>query len=126
MIHEELTQKILGCAFAVSKELGIGFIESVYENSLALALSQEGLRAAQQSALNVSFRGVGVGNFLIDLLVEDTVVLELKAVKAIAPEHEMQILNYLRASGKPVGLLLNFGTPKLEYRRYVNRFLPLS
>jgi GxxExxY protein len=124
--HEELTQKILGCAFAVSNELGIGFLESVYENSLRIALAQAGLRTQQQVSLPVYFRGESVGQFFIDLVVEDIILIELKAAKAIVPEHEMQLLNYLRASGKPVGLLINFGTPKLEYRRYANRFRKAS
>ncbi len=124
--HEELTQKILGCAFAVSNELGIGFLESVYENSLRIALAQAGLRTQQQASLPVYFRGESVGQFFIDLVVEDIIIIELKAAKAIAPEHEMQLLNYLRGSGKPVGLLINFGNPKLEYRRYANRFRKAS
>ncbi len=119
---KDLTQRIIGCAFDVSNELGIGFVESVYENSLCVLLGLQGIRAVQQAGLPVQFRGVPVGQFFIDILVENTIVLELKAVKAIVPEHEMQILNYLRASMKPVGLLLNFGTPKLEIRRYENRF----
>jgi len=119
---EELTRRIIGCAFEVSNELGIGFVESIYENSLRVLLEQQGMRVIQQASLPVQFRGVPVGQFFIDLLVEDTVILELKAAKAIVPEHEMQILNYLRASMRPVGLLLNFGTPKLEIRRYENRF----
>ena len=121
--HAELTQKILSCAFEVSNELGIGFVESVYENSLLIALHQKGLKVEQQVSLPVEFRGNLVGQFFIDLLVEDSIILELKDSKAIAPEHEMQILNYLRGSSKPVGLLLNFGVPKLEYRHYNNRFL---
>jgi GxxExxY protein len=121
--YGELTEQILSCAFDVSNELGIGFLESVYENALCVALKQRGLQFAQQAPLPVIFRGVNVGSFFIDLLVADTIVLELKAAKAIAPEHEMQILNYIRASSKPVGFLLNFGTAKLEYRRYNNRFI---
>ena len=78
----------------------------------------------QQVPLTVKFRGKLVGQFLIDLLVENSVVLELKAAKALAPEHQMQILNYLRASMKPLGLLVNFGTPKVELRRFDNRFTP--
>jgi len=122
MEYIEMTEQILACAFEVSNELGIGFLESVYENALALVLRQKGLLVGQQVSLPVSFRGESVGQYFIDLLVEDTVILELKAAKSLIPEYEMQILNYLRASFKPVGFLLNFGTPKLEYRRYNNRF----
>lgn len=121
---EQTTQKIIRCIYAVSNELGIGFVESVYENALRIALEAEGLQVEQQVPLTVKFRGKLVGQFLIDLLVENSVVLELKAAKALAPEHQMQILNYLRASMKPLGLLVNFGTPKVELRRFDNRFSP--
>jgi GxxExxY protein len=120
----ETSEKIIRCIYAVSNELGIGFVESVYGNALRIALEGEGLRVEQQVPLTVKFRGKLVGQFLIDLLVEDSVILELKAVKALAPEHQMQILNYLRASMKPLGLLVNFGTPKVELRRFDNRFTP--
>ncbi len=124
MEYADLTDRILACAFEVSNELGIGFVESVYENALVVALRQKGLSVAQQVSLPVLFRGENIGQFFADLLVEDSIILELKSAKSIIPEHEMQILNYLRVSKKPVGFLLNFGTPKLEYRRYNNRFLP--
>jgi GxxExxY protein len=121
-IDDGLTQNIIHCIYAVSNELGVGYLESVYENALRIALEAEGLLVCQQAPLTVGFRGQTVGEFFIDLLVNETVVLELKAAKALAPEHQMQILNYLRASMKPVGLLVNFGTPKVEIRRFDNRF----
>jgi GxxExxY protein len=120
--HQELTGKILEAAFAVANELGAGFLESVYQNALCVALLDSGLSTMPQAPLEVRFRAQIVGQYFADILVNDLVVLELKAVKALAPEHEAQILNYLKATGKPVGLLLNFGTPRLEYRRYENRF----
>jgi len=123
MEYAECTEQVLSCAFEVSNELGIGFLESVYEKALFIALQEKGLKVEQQVGLQIEFRGKLVGQFFIDLLVEDLLIIELKAAKAIAPEHEMQLLNYLRGSTKPVGLILNFGTPKLEYRRYNNRFL---
>jgi GxxExxY protein len=123
MEYAECTEQVLSCAFEVSNELGIGFLESVYEKALFIALQEKGLKVEQQVGLQIEFRGKPVGQFFIDLLVEDLLIIELKAAKAIAPEHEMQLLNYLRGSTKPVGLILNFGTPKLEYRRYNNRFL---
>jgi len=123
MEYAECTEQVLSCAFEVSNELGIGFLESVYEKALFIALQEKGLKVEQQVGLQIEFRGKPVGQFFIDLLVEDLLIIELKATKAIAPEHEMQLLNYLRGSTKPVGLILNFGTPKLEYRRYNNRFL---
>jgi len=122
MIHEELTEKILKACFEVSNELGCGFLESVYLKALLIALAQSGLKAHAQTPLTVMFRGQAVGDFFPDIIVEDTILLELKAVKALAPEHLAQVMNYLKATGIEVGFLINFGTPKLEYRRFGNRF----
>lgn len=122
MIHEELTEKILKACFEVSNELGCGFLESVYLKALLIALAQAGLKAQAQTPLTVMFRGQPVGDFFPDIIVEDTILLELKAVKALAPEHLAQVMNYLKATGIEVGFLINFGTPKLEYRRFGNRF----
>ncbi len=123
MLHEDLTGKILQSCFEVSKELGSGFLESVYEKALLVALKQKGLRAAAQVPLLVNFRGVIVGEFYADILVEGKVLLELKAVSGLANEHYAQLLNYLKATALEVGLLVNFGNPKLEYRRFDNRSL---
>jgi len=114
MIHEELTEKILKACFEVSNELGCGFLESVYLRALLVALAQAGLKAETQKPLTVMFRGQSVGDFFPDIIVEDTILLELKAVKALAPEHLAQVMNYLKATGIEVGFLLNFGAPKLE------------
>jgi GxxExxY protein len=122
MIHEELTEKILSACFEVSNELGCGFLESVYEKALLIALEDVGLKAKTQTPLQVMFRGQMVGEFFPDIIVEDKVVLELKAVKTLAPEHLAQVMNYLKATGIEVGMLVNFGNPKLEYRRFDNRF----
>lgn len=115
--HAEITEAVIGCAFEVIKELGSGFLESVYEKALLLALSQKGLSVVAQQPLRVSFRGESVGEFFADLLVEEKVLIELKAVKALSPEHQAQLINYLHASGIEVGLLLNFGNSKLEIKR---------
>lgn len=115
--HRELTERILGVAIQVSRELGSGFLESVYERAFALALSQEGLAVATQVHLEVHFRSEIVGRFVADMLVEGKVLLELKAVDHLLPEHQAQTINYLKATGIPVGLLLNFGTPKLTWKR---------
>jgi GxxExxY protein len=117
LLHEELTHQILAACFEVMKELGAGFLESVYEKALLIALAERGLKAQSQFPLTVSFHGKKVGEFYADVLVEDKVIVELKAVKAIAPEHQAQVINYLKATGIEVGLLVNFGNPKLEYRR---------
>ena len=117
-LHGDLTGVIIGCAYAVSNELGSGFLESVYENALLVALEQAGVAARSQQPIAVHFRGRPVGEFYADLLVADKVLVELKAVKAIAPEHQAQIINYLNATGIGVGLLINFGNPKLEIKRF--------
>ena len=117
MKHEELTAKILECCFEVSNELGAGFLESVYEKALVVALSQKGLKVESQVALKVKFRNVVVGDFFADLIVEGTVLVELKAVTRTLSEHKAQVINYLNATGIEVGLLVNFGNPRLEYFR---------
>jgi GxxExxY protein len=116
--HEEITKAIIGCAFEVINELGAGFLESVYEKALLLALRQKGLSAISQHPVKVLFRGECVGDFYVDVFVEEKVIVELKAAKAIAPEHQAQIINYLNATGIEVGLLINFGSSKLEYKRF--------
>lgn len=118
MVHAEVTSAILRCAFAVAGELGAGFVESVYERALEIALKGEGLAVKRQSPIAVRFRGQVVGEFVADLMVEDCVIVELKAVAALLPEHKAQIINYLNATGLDVGLLINFGNPKLEFRRF--------
>jgi len=117
MQHEELTRIILAACFEVSNELGAGFLESVYEKALLLALEQKGVKAHAQVPLEVHFRGVVVGAFLADVLVVGKVILELKAVKALLPEHQAQLINYLKATQMEVGLLVNFGQARLEYKR---------
>ena len=123
MLHEELSGKILQACFEVNKELGSGFLESVYEKALLVALKQKGFNAVSQVPLVVKFRNVIVGEFYADLLVENKILVELKAVNNLANEHYAQLLNYLKATGIEVGLIVNFGNPKLEYRRFNNRFL---
>ena len=120
MLHEELTGKILEASFEVIKELGAGFLEGVYEKALLVALRQKGIEARNQVPLNVLFRGQVVGDYYADILVEGKVIVELKAVKMLMPEHQAQLINYLKATGIQVGLLINFGNPKLEYRRLHN------
>lgn len=113
----EITQRIIGCAYEVSNSLGIGYVEKVYENALAHILRKNGLAVVQQSPIQVLFDGVIVGDFCADLLVESRVLVELKAVSMLMQEHTAQTLNYLRATGLEVCLLINFGKPKLEVKR---------
>lgn len=117
LLNEGLTSKILKCCFDVSNELGAGFLESVYERALLVALSQAGLQAENQVALKVKFRNVIVGDFFADLIVDGTVLIELKSVIRILPEHKAQVINYLNATGIRTGLLVNFGTARIEYYR---------
>ncbi len=112
-----ITQQVIGCSYTVSNALGIGFVEKVYENALVHALRKSGLKAEQQHPLSVAFDGIVVGEFYADLLVESSVLAELKAVSALLPEHTAQALNYLRATGLPICLLINFGKPKVEVKR---------
>ena len=119
---EPLTEKILEAAFEVSNELGAGFLESVYEQALFVALKDKDLRVERQVPIKVFFRGQLAGVFQADLVVENDIILELKAVKALLPEHQAQVLNYLKASGKPVGLLINFGHPHVVWMCFDNRF----
>lgn len=123
MLYSELTGRILEACFEVSSELGIGFVESVYENALLIALRQKGLKAESQVPLAVKFRSEIIGEFRVDILVESKILLELKAVSSLSKEHYAQTINYLKATGIEVALLINFGNPKLEYRRFDNKFL---
>jgi GxxExxY protein len=121
MTEEELnalTEKIIGCAFKVSNALGCGFLEKVYENALVHELRKNGLKAEPQHPVNVYYDGVVVGEFFCDVLVEVTVILELKATTDHQDVFTAQCLNYLKATGKPVCLLLNFGKPRMEIKRY--------
>ena len=111
-----LTQKIIGVYYDVYNELGAGFLESVYQKSLALALESAGLKVCSRIDIPVWFRGHQVGQFEGDLLVENCVLLELKAARALCSAHQAQLLNYLRATEIEIGLLLNFG-PKPEFKR---------
>lgn len=117
MLYEELTAKALESCFEVSKELGAGFLESVYEKALLIALRQKGLEAKAQFPLSVGFRGQTIGEFYADILLEGKIIIELKAVRSLTPEHQAQLINYLKATGIEIGLLVNFGNSRLEYKR---------
>lgn len=114
--HHELTEKVIGTFYEVYNELGFGFLESVYENALVIALRTKGFQVEQQISVPVWFRGQRVGDFVADLLVENALILELKAVRTIDEAHKAQLLNYLRATEIEVGLLLNFGQ-SAEFKR---------
>jgi GxxExxY protein len=98
-IHSDLTEKIIGCAYDVYNQLGFGFLEKVYENAMMIKLPQQGLKAVQQAPISVYFEGKPVGEFFADILVNDQVILEFKAVSALTKAHEVQLVNYLKATG---------------------------
>jgi GxxExxY protein len=113
--HGELTQAIIGAYYDVYNALGYGFLEKVYENALAIEIRQLGFEVRQQAAINVYYAAQPIGQYYADLLVNDLVIVELKAVKSLAKEHEAQLLNYLKATSYEVGLLFNFGSePKFK------------
>jgi len=117
-----VTEKIIGCIYRVSNTLGSGFLEKVYENALAIELRKSGLKAQQQYGIQVKYDGAIIGESAADLLIEEKVIIELKAAKALDEVHMSQCLNYLKATGLCVCLLVNFGKPKTEIRRIVNNF----
>jgi len=119
MQYKELTEKIIGCAYRVYNTMGFGFLESVYEKCLMIELRKLGLDAESQKPLTVHYDGEVVGEFVADVVVEDTIIVELKSVRRIVVAHEIQLVNYLVATGRPVGLLLNFGEKKVEVTRKV-------
>jgi len=108
-IFPELTEKIIGCAYTVFNTLGSGFLEKVYENALKLEIEKEGLKVIQQPPINVLYGGQTVGEYFADLIVSDKVIVELKAIDSLNKIHEVQLVNYLKATGFRVGLLINFG-----------------
>jgi GxxExxY protein len=113
----EITEKIIGCGFTVLNSLGSGFLEKVYENALAVELKQAGLSVVQQKRIEIKYRNEVVGDYVADLLVEDKILVELKAVKEFEEIHIAQCLNYLKATGFRICLLMNFGRPELQFRR---------
>ena len=116
---EKLTEKIIGCAYRGYNKMGFGFLESVYEKCMLIELCKAGLDTEAQKPITVYYEGEIVGEFVADILVDDTVILELKSVRRIIRAHEVQLVNYLVATGKPVGLILNFGETKVEIKRKV-------
>lgn len=116
-IHSELTDKIIGCAYDVYNQLGFGFMEKVYENAMMIKLPQKGLEVIQQAPINVYFEDKLIGEYFADILVNNKVILEFKAVSSLAKAHEVQLVNYLKATGIKVGLVINFGEKLKIVRR---------
>jgi len=117
IIYPKLSYNIIGLAMKVHRQLGYGFLEKVYENSLMVLLNRDGIPAIQQAPINVHFEGEIVGIYVADILVDDKIILELKCVDAIANIHRAQVLNYLKATRKKLAIILNFSKEKLEYER---------
>ena len=122
MKHRELTAKIIDCAYKVHKKLGFGFLESVYQNALMIELSKASLKVEKEQKIQVCYDGQAVGDFVADFVVEDKIILELKSVKEIHPAHEAQLINYLKATGIEVGLLINFGERVNIKRKVLDQF----
>jgi GxxExxY protein len=119
-----LTEKIIGCAMQVHRALGPGFLESVYQNALALELRKAGMVVECEKKIQVLYEGVVVGDFLADMLIDEQVLIENKAVQMLTTAHERQLVNYLTATGTDIGLLLNFGATRLEFKRKHRIFRP--
>lgn len=118
-VLDALSNRIIGCAITFSNVLGVGFLEKVYENALVIELRGAGLAVTQQHGITVTYRDRIIGEYAADLLVEDAVLVELKTARAPEAAHHAQYITYLRATGLRLCLLINFGTPRLEFRRVV-------
>ena len=119
LIHKEITDKILKSFYTVYDELGYGFLEKIYENALLLELSDAGLKCERQKPIKVYYKEQLIGEYFADIVVENKVILEIKAAESIAKEHEYQLINYLKATNVEIGLVLNFGK-KPEFKRKIN------
>ena len=122
MKNEELTHRIIGCAYQVYNQLGFGFLESVYKKAMILELAKKGLRAEEEKPLKVYYDDQVVGDFYADLFIEDEIIVELKSIQNIIKEHEVQLVNYLNVLKKEVGLLINFGPSGVEIKRKYRSF----
>jgi GxxExxY protein len=118
--YQALTAKIIGAAIDVHRQLGPGFIESIYENALVLELRKRGLKVSQQQEVIIKYNGIEVGRHRLDLLIEDTIIVELKSIKNIEDIHFAIVKSYLKATGKNHGLLINFAKTKLETKRVIH------
>ena len=117
--NRRLSEQVIECAQNVSRELGAGFLEKVYENALCIELKRAGIHFQRQQSYGIRYRNEEIGNYIADLVVEEKLLVELKALSAFTGDHESQVMNYLKASGLNVGLLLNFGVSRLGIRRIV-------
>jgi GxxExxY protein len=122
MEYEDLTHEIIGCAYKVFNQLGFGFLESVYRKAMIVELGKIELKTDEERSLKVYYDDIIVGNFSVDLFIEDTIVVELKSVQSLLVEHEMQLVNYLKGLKRDIGLLINFGQSGVEVKRKYREF----
>jgi GxxExxY protein len=118
-MEETISQRVIRCAFNVSNTLGAGFLEKVYENALCVEFERDGIRFQAQKSITVNYKGFEVGKYVADIVVEDKLLLEIKTLSTLCNSHDAQVMNYLKATNLSVGLLLNFGRPKLGIKRIV-------
>ncbi|MCZ6777262.1 MAG: GxxExxY protein [Ignavibacteria bacterium] len=120
-LHQDLTERIIKCFYEVYNQLGYGFLEKVYEHSMMIELAREDLQTRNQVPIKVQYKGELVGDYFADIIVNDVVILELKSTESVVEEHELQLINYLKATNVEVGLLLNFGRkPELRRKIFTN------
>jgi len=121
MIHQENTSEIIKCFYKVYNTLGFGFLEKVYENALYLEMKNQGLSCSKQVPITVFYKEIAVGEYYADIIVENKIILELKAAETLVEEHELQLINYLKATNLEIGLLLNFGKePQIRRKIFTN------
>ena len=123
MEYKEVTEVIIGCAYRVYNKMGFGFLESVYEKCMLIELCKAGLNAKSQKPIIVYYEGEIAGQFIADIIVNDAIIIELKSVRKIIKAHEVQLVNYLVVTEKPVGLIVNFGKSKVEIKRKIKDLL---
>ncbi|MBC8384331.1 MAG: GxxExxY protein [Candidatus Cloacimonetes bacterium] len=121
MLYEDVSEKIIACAFKVYNTMGFGYLESVYEKCLLIELNKAGLEFENQKPIIVRYSEQVVGNFIADILVEDKIIVELKSVRKIVKAHEVQLVNYLTATEKEVGLIINFAKEEIQIKRKVRK-----
>jgi len=114
-----ISEQVISCAFEVSNALGAGFFEKVYENALCVEFNRAGIPYCRQQRYGIRYKNENIGDYIADIVVDNKLLIELKALSTLSREHEAQVMNYLKASGLSVGLLLNFGTPRIGMKRIV-------
>jgi len=126
MKHEEITHKIIGCAYQVYNQLGFGFLESIYKKAMVIELSKNNLKTEEEKSLKVYYDDNVIGEFIVDLFVEKEIVIELKSVESLIKAHEVQLVNYLNGLKQEIGLLINFGPEGVEVKRKYRQPNPVT